>query len=106
MPTELDVFLQPRSVAVIGATERLGSWGSFIMEGLLSFPYPGKVYPVNQHSSTVYGIRAYPDVKSIPDSVELAVLTVPEASVERVVQDCCKKKSKGSPSSRPGLGKP
>ncbi|MGO8989730.1 MAG: acetate--CoA ligase family protein [bacterium] len=95
MPTELDVFLQPRSVAVIGATERLGSWGSFIMEGLLSFPYPGKIYPVNQHSSTVYGTRAYPDVKSIPDSVELAVLTIPEASVERVVQDCCEKGVKG-----------
>jgi len=95
MPTELDVFLQPRSVAVIGATERLGSWGSFILEGLLSFPYPGKVYPVNQHSSTVYGIRAYPDVKSISDSVELAVLTIPEASVERVVQDCCGKGVKG-----------
>lgn len=95
MPTELDVFLQPRSVAVIGATERPGSWGSFIMEGLLSLPYPGKIYPVNHHSSTVYGIRAYPDVKSISDSVELAVLTIPEASVERVVQDCCEKSVKG-----------
>jgi len=95
MPTELDVFLQPRSVAVIGATERLGSWGSFIMEGLLSFQCPGKIYPVNHHSSTVYGIKTYPDVKSIPDSVELAVLTVPEVSVERVVQDCCEKGVKG-----------
>ena len=95
MPIELDVFLQPRSVAVIGATERPLSWGSFIMEGLLSFYYPGKIYPVNHHSSMVYGIRAYPDVKSIPDCVELAVLTVPEASVERVVQDCCEKGVKG-----------
>jgi len=95
MPTELDVFLQPRSVAVVGATERPLSWGSLIMEGLLSFPYQGKIYPVNHQSSTVYGIHAYPDVKSIPDSVELAVLTVPEASVERVVQDCCEKGVKG-----------
>ncbi len=95
MPTELDVFLQPRSVAVIGATERPLSWGSFIMEGLLTFHYPGKIYPVNHQSSTVYGIRAYPDVKSIPDSVELAVLTIPEVSAERVVQDCCEKGVKG-----------
>ena len=95
MPTELDVFLQPRSVAVIGATERPFSWGSRIMEGLLAFPYQGKIYPVNHQSSTVHGIQAYPDVKSIPDSVELAVLTIPEASAERLVQDCCEKRVKG-----------
>jgi acyl-CoA synthetase (NDP forming) len=95
MQVELDVFLQPRSVAVIGATERPFSWGSRIMEGLLAFRYPGKIYPVNHQSSAVYGIHAYPDVKSIPDSVELAVLTIPEASVERVVQDCCEKRVKG-----------
>ena len=95
MPTGLDVFLQPRSVAVIGATERPFSWGSRIMEGLLSFHYPGKIYPVNHQSVSVYGIHAYPDVQSIPDSVDLAVLTIPEASVERVVQDCCEKGVKG-----------
>jgi acyl-CoA synthetase (NDP forming) len=95
MSGELDVFLQPRSVAVIGATERPLAWGSLIMEGLLTFSYPGKIYPVNHQSSAVYGIHAYPDVKSIPDSVELAVLTIPEASVERVIQDCCEKGVKG-----------
>ena len=95
-PTELDAFLQPRSVAVIGATERPGSWGSFIMEGLLSYHYDvGKIYPVNHHSSTVYGIRSYPDVKSVPDFIELAVITVPEGSVEPVVQDCCEKGVRG-----------
>ena len=95
MPTELDVFLQPRSVAIIGATERPLAWGSLIMDGLRSFPFMGKIYPVNHQSSTVYGIHSYPDIKSIPDAVELAVLTVPEASVERVIQDCCEKGVKG-----------
>jgi predicted CoA-binding protein len=95
MPTELDVFLQPRSIAVIGATERPLAWGSLIMEGLLAFHYPGKIYPVNRQSSTVYGVQAYPHLKSIPDSVELAVLTIPEASVEQLVQDCCEKGVKG-----------
>ncbi len=95
MQTELDVFLQPGSVAVIGATERPLSWGSFIMEGLLESHYPGKIYPVNHQPSLVYGIHAYPDIKSIPDPVELAILTIPEASVERVVQDCCQKQVKG-----------
>ena len=95
MPSELDVFLQPRSVAVIGATERPGAWGSFMMEGLLSSRYPGAIYPVNLHSSTVHGLRAYPDIGSIPDPVELAVLTIPEESVEQAVQDCGAKGVKG-----------
>ena len=95
MPSELDVFLEPRSVAVIGASERPGSWGSFMMEGLLSFRYPGKIYPVNRHPSTVYGLRAYPDIGSIPDPVELAVLTIPEGSVEQAVKDCGAKGVKG-----------
>jgi acetyltransferase len=65
------------------------------MEGLLTFHYSGKIYPVNHQSSSVYGIQAYPDVKSIPDSVELAVLTIPEAPVEQVIQDCCERRVKG-----------
>jgi acetyltransferase len=65
------------------------------MQGLLTSHYPGKIYPVNHQSSSVYGIHAYPDVKSIPDSVELAVLTIPETSMEQVIQDCCEKRVKG-----------
>jgi acetyltransferase len=57
--TGIDVFLNPKSVAVIGATERPGSWGSFIMQGLLSKNYPGKIYPVNSHVNQVYGITAH-----------------------------------------------
>jgi acetyltransferase len=71
MPVEstydLNVFLQPASVAVIGATERPGSWGSFIMEGLISWNYPGEIYPVNPNTNAVYGFRAFKDVTDIPD---------------------------------------
>lgn len=95
MESELNVFIEPKSVAVIGASERPGSWGSFIMEGLLAWHYPGNLYPVNRHSSTVYGLRAYPDLGSIPYPVELAVLTIPEDSVEAAVQECGAKGVKG-----------
>ena len=74
------------------------------MEGLLSWQYPGKIYPVNRHSSTVYGLPAYPDVKSIPDPVELAVLTIPESSVEQVVEDCGAKGVKGITMVTAGFG--
>ena len=83
----LDVFLSPQSVAVIGATERPGSWGSFMMEGLLSRPYPGRIYPVNHQAETVFGLRAYKNVGEIPESPELAIFTIPEVSVEETIRE-------------------
>ncbi len=97
MPTEsdLNVFLKPHSVTVIGATERPGSWGSFIMNGLLSRPYPGKIYPVNHRANQVFGIRAYREVGSLPESPDLAILTIPAKAVEQAIEACGRKGVKG-----------
>ena len=92
---QLNVFLSPKSVAVIGATERPGSWGSFIMQGLLSRPYPGPIYPVNQQAGTVFGLRAYKSVEEIPESPELAIFTIPEVSVEETIRQCGQKGVRG-----------
>lgn len=92
---QLNVFLSPKSVAVIGATERPGSWGSFIMEGLLSRPYPGRIYPVNRQGGRVFGLPAFKEVNEIPESVDLAIFTIPEQSVEQTVRECGQKGVKG-----------
>jgi acyl-CoA synthetase (NDP forming) len=92
---QLNIFLAPKSVAVIGATERPGSWGSFIMEGLLSRPYPGHIYPVNHQAETVFGLRAYKGVDEIPESPELAIFTIPEVSVEETIRECGQKGVRG-----------
>lgn len=91
----LNVFLNPKSVAVIGATERPGSWGSFIMGGLLSRPYPGHIYPVNRQGGQVFGLPAFREVKEIPESPDLAILTIPEQSVEQTIRECGEKGVKG-----------
>jgi len=92
---QLDVFLKPGSVAVIGATERPGSWGSFIMEGLLSRPYPGKIYPVNRQADRVYDLPAFRSVEDIHGPVDLAIFTIPEVSVTQAVESCGRKGVKG-----------
>ena len=92
---QLNVFLSPKSVAVIGATERPGSWGSFIMQGLLSRPYAGRIYPVNQQAETLFGLRAYKGVEEIPESPDLAIFTIPEASVEETLRQCGQKGVRG-----------
>jgi acyl-CoA synthetase (NDP forming) len=92
---ELEVFLNPKSVAVIGATERPGSWGSFIMQGLLSKKYGGKIYPINQHAKQIYGIPAFQDVKEIAEPIELAVITIPKKSIEKTIEACGEKQIRG-----------
>ena len=92
---DLNPFLQPESVAVIGATERPGSWGAGIMERLRDSKYPGKIFPVNRHAESVYGLRAYPEVTSITDFVDLAILIIPEDAVEETIHACGKKGVRG-----------
>lgn len=93
--SDLDVFLNPGSVAVVGATERPGAWGSFIMSGLLSLTYPGKIYPVNRQAGTVFGIPAFKNIGEIKGPVDLAVLAIPDEFVEKEIKACSRKRVKG-----------
>ncbi|SHK14814.1 bifunctional acetate--CoA ligase family protein/GNAT family N-acetyltransferase [Rhodothermus profundi] len=84
----LDAIFKPRSVAVIGASERPGSVGRTLLWNLISNPFGGTVYPVNPKRTNVLGIRAYPSVKEVPEPVDLAVIATPAPTVPEVVQEC------------------
>jgi acyl-CoA synthetase (NDP forming) len=92
---DLNVFLNPKSVAVIGASEKPGSWGQFMMGSLRTWEYPGRIYPVNPKLEKVYGIPAFGNVEEIKDPVELAIIAVPEQSIEEVIEVCGRKGVKG-----------
>ena len=92
---DLEVFLNPTSVAVIGASERPGSWGSFIMRGLVSAKFPGHIYPVNQRAGTVFGIPAFKSMAEIKDPVDLVVCAIPDKFVEETIAACGRKGVKG-----------
>lgn len=92
---ELKVFLWPQSVAVIGASDTPGTWGSFIMEGLLSWKYPGRIFPVNRNGNLVYGIPSFRDVREIPEGVELAVVAVPQEALQETLIGCASRGVKG-----------
>jgi acyl-CoA synthetase (NDP forming) len=102
--SELDVFLNPDSVAVIGATERPGSWGSFIMHGLLSREYSGKIYPVNKNAEQVFGLPAFRHINEINESISLAILTIPADSVEKTIEECGRRQVKGATIITAGYG--
>ncbi|HTO95879.1 MAG TPA: CoA-binding protein, partial [Myxococcales bacterium] len=85
---ELAVFFSPRSVAVIGATDREGSVGRTLLWNLVTNPFGGTVFPVNSGRSSVLGIQCYPAVGSLPERVDLAVVVTPAGAVPGVIREC------------------
>src|ERR1700719_1838721 len=83
----LDAMFSPRSVVVIGATDRPGTVGRTVLENLLH-AFQGPVYPVNSKHDKVLGLKAYKRVGDIPQSVDLAVIATPAATVPQLVGEC------------------
>jgi acetate---CoA ligase (ADP-forming) len=81
-------FLEPRSVAVIGASRRRGTVGGEILRNLLAAEFTGAVYAVNPHSEVVQSLPAYPSVTAIEAAIDLAVVVVPADDVLTVAHEC------------------
>lgn len=88
-------LLAPRSVAVIGASREPGAPGHELLKSLLRNGFEGPVYPINPAATSVSGVRAYADVREVPDPVDLAVIAVPAAEVADVVRACAAKRVRG-----------
>ncbi|MGL4553726.1 MAG: acetate--CoA ligase family protein, partial [Gemmataceae bacterium] len=84
----LDPIFKPRSVAVLGASATPGSVGSILMHNLLTNPFGGVVYPVNPKRHQVHGVRCYPDLASVPEVPDLALIATPAAGVPDLVAQC------------------
>ena len=84
----LEALFEPRTVAVIGATEKTGSVGRSILWNLIRNPFGGKVYPVNPNRASVLGIPAFPSIGAVPESVDMAVVVTPAPTVPGVVGEC------------------
>ena len=92
----LDVIFAPKSVAVIGATEREGSVGRTIIWNLMSTSFGGTIFPVNPKRTSILGIKAYPSVADIPDQVDLAVIVTPAPTVPGIISECVDAGVKGA----------
>src|SRR5512140_3099704 len=84
----LDAIFHPRSIAVVGATEKEGSVGRTILWNLLSSPFGGTVYPVNPTRPAILGVKAYPSISAIGETVDLAVIVTPSKTAPGLVEEC------------------
>ena len=92
----LDCIFRPRSVAVIGASEREGSVGRTLLWNLIRNPFGGTVFPVNPQRRSVLGIKSYSDIANVPEIVDLAVIATPSATVPQVIRECVAAGVKGA----------
>jgi acetate---CoA ligase (ADP-forming) len=83
--SELDELFRPKSVAVVGASNRPGTVGGTLFRNLIGAGFRGVAYPVNPRWGSVSGVRCYPRVRDLPETPELAVVIVPAAEVGDVV---------------------
>ncbi len=83
----LSKLFNPKSIAVIGASTDPGSVGHIILQNLVEQHFPGKIYPVNPKTNELLGLTCYPNVTSIHEAVDMALIVVPAKIVPQVLQD-------------------
>ena len=84
----LDAIFAPQAIAVIGATENIGSVGRTIFQNLGRGGFQGVVYPVNPKRPSVLGVKAHPNISAIPERVDLAVICTPAKTVPGLILEC------------------
>ncbi len=88
--TDLSRFLNPRGVAVVGVSSEVSRIGGQALTLLTDFGYQGKVYPVNPKYPEVRGLTCYPDVASVPQPCDVALIALAARQVPGAIEQCGK----------------
>src|SRR5499426_864401 len=100
-PTEeivkaMNRIMQPKAVAVIGASAEDGKIGNSVMKNLINGGYKGQILPIHPKASEILGYKAYPSVKDVPGEIDVAVFAIPAKFVAGALVECGEKKIPGA----------
>lgn len=84
----LHKVFEPKSVAIVGASEREGSVGAQLLNNVCDGGFRGEIYPVNPKHEQLRGLRSYPSVSDIDHPVDLVLIAIPAASIPEVMRQC------------------
>ena len=87
-PHYLNRFFTPKSVAIVGASERENSVGYRLLLNMQEAGFKGSLYPVNNKRDQLLGLKAYPDLNAVPEDLDLVVIATPAPSVPSIVRQC------------------
>jgi acetyltransferase len=87
----LTKFFEPESIAIVGASNNPMRANYSLLSNLLKLGFKGRIYPVHPSEKEILGVKAYPAVKDIPETVDLAVIGVSYAMAPQVLKECVEK---------------
>lgn len=87
---KIKLFFNPKSVALVGATDKEGSTGKIILQNLIKGKDRRAVYPVNPNRESVLEQKCYPTLKDLPEVPDLVLVVVPAKFVPQVIEDAGK----------------
>ncbi len=85
---DLSTLLAPRSVAVVGASDRPGNFGGDTVRRLLKFGFTGPIYPINRSLEPVAGLKSYAHARDLPAVPEAAIFAIPAEGLYDAIKDC------------------
>jgi acyl-CoA synthetase (NDP forming) len=100
---QLSHIFNAESVALVGASDKEGSFGRLFLEGLRDAGCR-KIYPVNPKREEILGFKAFPSISAVPDQVDVAILLTPPESVLGLVKECVENRVKGAVVFASGFG--
>ena len=92
---DISFFFNPKSIAIIGASEMAGKVGNTVLNNVITSGYRGKIFPINPNSDEILGHKAYKSVLDVPDKIDIAIFVIPSKHVVPVAEECGKKGVKG-----------
>ena len=100
----LDSMYKPKSIALIGASQKPGKIGTVVTHNLIRAGFQGDIYPVNPKYEEIEGLRVYPDVSSLPRPADLAVIATPPDTVPALIRQLGEKGTKAAVVITAGFG--
>lgn len=92
----LQLFFNPKSIAVVGASNDRNSVGYALMANIISGGYKGKIYPINPNYSQIANLPCYSTIAAIKNQVDLAIVAVPSTIVPKIILECGQKQVGGA----------
>src|SRR5690606_33602898 len=87
MLSDLDSFLSPRSIAIVGASSQPGKVGAVPVRYLVEHGYHGEVYPINAGARQVQGLAAFASLRAVGRPIDLAIFAIPASGADAALDD-------------------
>ena len=85
---DITPFFAPKSVAVFGSFKESFFGGYPAIKQLIRFGYQGNIYPINPHYDEAFGFKAYPSIKEVPETVDLAMIMTNASAAHQIIMEC------------------